>query len=100
MTMNDMPCQVNGHAYICMCGKKYRYRQGLFNHKKSCKPDEPKNVICQKLVIEPTSNMVDSITDTNTILLLLKQNQEFKQLMIEQHAENMVLHKQHIQIAR
>ena len=94
MTRNDMPGQVNSHTYICMCGKQYRYRQGLFNHKKSCKPDEPKNVICQKSVIAPTSNTVDSITDTNTVLLILKQNQEFKQLIIEQHAENMLLHKE------
>jgi hypothetical protein len=77
-----------------MCGKQYRYRQGLFNHKKSCTLDEPNNIIDQKTDTLPTPNIVDSITATNTILLLLKQNQEFKQLMIEQHTENMLLHKE------
>jgi hypothetical protein len=77
-----------------MCGKQYRYRQGLFNHKKSCTLDEPTNIIDQKTDTLSTPNMVDSITATNTILLLLKQNQEFKQLMIEQHTENMLLHKE------
>jgi hypothetical protein len=94
MTQNDDLGPIREQTYPCLCGKQYRFRQGLFNHKKSCAVDEPKNVICQKPDTLTTPNAVDSITDTNTILLLLKQNQEFKQLMIEQHAENMVLHKQ------
>jgi len=94
MTLNNGPVQVTRQSYPCICGKQYRYRQGLFNHKKSCKLDEHKNVICQNTDTLPIPNIVDSITDNNTILLLLKQTQEFKQLMIEQHAENMVLHKQ------
>ena len=100
MTLNDGPVQVTRQSYPCICGKQYRYRQGLFNHKKSCTQDENKNVICHKTDNLAIPNIIDPITDNNTILLLLKQNQEFKQLMIEQHAENMVLHKQLIQIAK
>jgi len=94
MTLNDGPGQVTGQTYPCLCGKQYRFRQGLFNHKKTCTLDEPKNVIHHKTDNLESSNIIDSITDTNTILLLLKQNQEFKQLMIEQHAENMLLQKE------
>ncbi len=94
MTLNDDLGPHDVQTYPCICGKHYRYRQGLFNHKKTCTLDEPKNVINPKTDNTSTSNIVDSITDTNTILLLLKQNQEFKQLMIEQHAENMVLQKE------
>ena len=94
MTQNDESGPTIVQSYPCMCGKQYRYRQGLFNHKKSCTLDEPKNIIDQKTDTLPTPNIVDSITATNTILLLLKQNQEFKQLMIEQHTENMLLHKE------
>ena len=94
MTLNDDLGPPDAQSYPCICGKQYRYRQGLFNHKKSCTLDDPKSVICQKTDNASTSNIVDSITDTNTILLLLKQNQEFKQLMIEQHTENILLQKE------
>ena len=94
MTLNDGSGQITGQTYPCLCGKQYRFRQGLFNHKKSCTLDEPKNVIHHKTDNLASSNMIDSITDTNTILLLLKQNQEFKQLMIEQHTENILLQKE------
>jgi hypothetical protein len=55
----------------CSCGKKYKHLSGLSRHKKTCnknkeEPHEPSN---------------------NVILELLKQNQEFKELIIEQNKQ-------------
>jgi len=46
--------------FMCNCGKKYKHRQSLFNHKKICKP---KN-----------NNEVKMLT--NLVLDVIKQNQE------------------------
>jgi len=58
-------------ALSCSCGKKYKHLSGLSRHKKTCnknkeEPHEPSN---------------------NVILELLKQNQEFKELIIEQNKQ-------------
>ena len=68
--------------FVCECGNQYKYRQGLHYHKKTC----------NKLNKEYTENITDSHSsqvappvDSSLVIELLKQNQEFKELMIEQH---------------
>ena len=57
--------------YSCGCGKKYKYRQGLCKHKKQCDGEK-----------------IDTSTlDMNLIMQLLKQNDEFKALMVEQNTK-------------
>jgi len=59
--------------YKCQCGKQYFYRQGLYRHKKNC-----------------NNNTEDKENNTNIdkyemlIEMLMKENQEFKQLLIDQ----------------
>ena len=72
-TYNKMP--KNAERYICECGKEYKYRQGLSVHKKKCK-------YMQEEIQEP-----NDIHDMNTVVSILKQNQEFKELMIEQSTQ-------------
>ncbi len=69
--------------FVCECGKRYKYRQGLSVHRKKCSYEEPKNII--------TSNEIPEKLDTATVISLIKQNEEFKQLMVEQHTENIAL---------
>jgi hypothetical protein len=67
--------------FSCECGKQYKYRQGLHFHKEKC----------YKLNQEYTKDINDSHSvqvatiDSSLVIELLKQNQEFKELMIEQH---------------
>ncbi len=61
--------------YNCVCGKKYTHRASLWNHKKSCNGE----VEIDELPLSPPH-----IVDLSVVLELLKQNQEFKELMIEQ----------------
>ena len=68
-------------SHICKCGKEFKYRQGLSRHRKTCV--EP----CQ---IEPPPQPSSQV-DMTVVLELLKQNQEFKDLLIEQNKQMLIL---------
>jgi len=73
------------HKFTCGCGKEYRARNSYWYHKKKCK-GTPK----------PIKDNTDSIpqnppVDMTMVFELLKQNQEFKDLMMEQAKQLMEL---------
>ena len=78
MTINDKILQ-NLTNHVCICGKIYKYRQGLHKHSKNCN---------QKSLEKPlvTNNAADN---KDIILELLKQNNEFKELIVEQNKQLM-----------
>jgi len=55
------------YNYICYCGNKYKYSQGLSKHKIKCKKDE----------------LINSDKKDEKINYLIKENQEFKNLILE-----------------
>jgi hypothetical protein len=74
--------------HICACGKQYKYSQGLSKHKKVCSfQEDPSNM--------PVIDM-----SYNIILEIVKQNQEFKELLMEQSKENQKLQQQLIEMAK
>jgi hypothetical protein len=81
-------------GFSCKCGKIYTDRTGLWRHMKKCSvaDDEPNTNL------EPNNTLYQSSVAMNnaaTIFEVLKQNQEFKTLIIEQQRENHKL-QQHI----
>jgi len=76
--------------FACECGKEYKHRQGLWKHKKSCNSQEPTT----------TENLPPLDMSYNIILEIVKQNQEFKELLIEQNKENQKLQQQLLEIAK
>ena len=60
----------NSKTYECKCGKQYKHSSSLYAHKKKCETK--------------ISNDYIDLTDTNIILQLIKQNDDFKQLLMEQ----------------
>jgi len=68
---------VTEKTYICDCGKEYQSRNGLWTHKKKCKENENNTCLDQTKLIE----------------YLMKENSEFKQLMIEQNKQMFELAK-------
>uniref|UniRef100_A0A6C0J1D0 C2H2-type domain-containing protein n=1 Tax=viral metagenome TaxID=1070528 RepID=A0A6C0J1D0_9ZZZZ len=80
----------NAEIFECECGKVYKARNSLWYHKQKCTyvdDDENDDNDIYGREIEPTS-------DATTVLLLLKQNQEFKTLMVEQYEKNQELQQQ------
>ena len=65
---------LNDDEYLCLCGKKYKYRQGLFKHKKTCFNDhnDHKNHDHEEIKIS-----------SEIILQLMKENKDLKHLLQE-----------------
>jgi len=72
--------------FVCDCGRVYQHRSGLCRHKVSCSykmPNEDAKQECQNSLIEYDSNT--DVNLTKVILELLRENKDFKNMLIEQH---------------
>ena len=74
---NKMPKNANCE-FVCECGKIYNARNSLWYHKRVCKHN------LQETEVETTETQSLSQIDMSLVIELLKQNQEFKELMVEQ----------------
>jgi hypothetical protein len=81
------------NTYNCNCGKIFSARNSLWYHKKKC--------------ADQTNNHVTSPADTPNILIdshvvikLLKQNDEFKTMMVEQYTQLQESNKQNIELQK
>lgn len=79
MTNVDDKMPENPKAYICECGKSYKYRQGLSVHKKKCNIKQT-----ESLSIMNSENKIDA----NLVLELIKQNRELQQQLISTNTIN------------
>ena len=61
--------------YICDCGREYKYRQGLYNHRKTCKGEKKENIIIQSENKDEMKQLV---------LKLISENQEFKNTVLQE----------------
>ena len=100
---NDSEPKSSKTYYTCDCGKQYMHASSLWNHKQKC--------IYQPAQIEEHVPSLDDIQlpniPMNIIMELIKQNQEFKQLVVDQnkqlyekHEENIDLQKQLLEVAK
>jgi DNA-binding transcriptional MerR regulator len=86
-------CQKMPDYHECECGKIYKERTGLWRHKQKCTYvdtiNEDKLDEIQKSIehVNANENENEPTSEASTILLLLKQNQEFKSLMVEQYTQ-------------
>ena len=71
----------NIKEYICLCGKKYKERTGFWKHKKKC-PIQNKELLFFSDKSSTTENIIKVLQQNTT---LITQNQEFKDLLIEQN---------------
>lgn len=79
---------------LCFCGRLYKTKSGLWKHMKKCavddgKIDEDKFSECQEII---KSNDADQIGDlTNLVVEIVKQNQDFQKMILEQNKQMMEL---------
>ena len=85
--------------YVCECGKAYKHLSSLCAHKKMCKflIDEG---FTNQYDLNYSNYATEMQQETSTILELIKQNQDFKTLLIEQQKENQHLQKQLIEVVK
>ena len=78
----------NAGKYICDCGKEYRYRGSLHNHKKTCdykKDDENIELEHTNEVIDLKDHIITKEDDTNLVVKLMKQNSELMEVIKDQN---------------
>ncbi len=78
------------------CKKEYKTSSGLWKHKKKCTIEK-----CEKIENDEINNVCDSLNITSEIILnVIQQNQEFKELLIEQNKQNHELQKQNNELQK
>ena len=78
----------NQTSHICVCGKEFSARQSLSRHKKTCFYSEEEH-------LDTNTNMSPDV-----ILELLKQNQEFKNIIVQQQEDNQKLQTQLMEVVK
>jgi hypothetical protein len=82
--LTNKKCQKVAKIFICDCGKEYIHQSSLWNHKQKCKinsvPDTP---IVQQEMPKPQTDVPNNIITSELVMELLKQNNEFKSLIVE-----------------
>ena len=79
--------------YKCECGKEYLHMSSLCKHKKSCDSIHTEKI--SNDTYETTTNVQSTEFDSDMILEILKQNQEFKELIIAQNNKILELVSSH-----
>jgi len=68
------PQKIENKTYECNCGKKYKHRQSLYNHKINCN------------ILYGVENIVkDQPITKELVLQLIQQNQKLQEMLHEQH---------------
>lgn len=80
MDKNKVP-----NEFVCRCGKRYIYQSGLCKHKTKCKHQK------KHKKSESKSTPIHFSSHEELIHAVLKDNQDFKQLLIEQNTKLMEL---------
>jgi hypothetical protein len=77
--VNNFSSESSNNFNCKKCNKNYKSRVGLWNHKKKCVIINDKNN--EENIIEPENNNISP----ELILNIIQQNQEFKDLLLEQN---------------
>ena len=72
MIHNDLTNTPHHNSLVCLCGKQYKYRQGLQKHAKKCTVKDNSNSV--ETIQQPTNELV---------MTLLTQNMELQKQIIE-----------------
>ncbi len=98
----------NQNAFICICGNTYKHRSSLCKHKKTCA--FPEKTATNEIIINDLSNELTNefieVTQKNAPINLLqitpemiyeiiKQNQEFKSILLEDRNEMKTFFAEH-----
>jgi hypothetical protein len=89
---NKSTINSDGKIACANCEKVYESKSGLLKHKKKCSPSKKTNEIIDEIIFNTNEN--NSENTNKLIMSLMKQNKEFKELMIEQNNKILEQHQQ------
>ncbi len=97
-TINSQVTNKFTEEFQCNCGKTYRYSQGLSKHRRVCNTNVNIDVKYNEDIDEkntiPQENIYNIPDKNDLIMAIIKENQEFKNLLIEQNKQVMELQKE------
>ena len=75
--------------YICDCGRIYKYRQGLYRHKKTCNYNKEEQIVeCGENKDELKSLIIKIMTDSSEKMnFLMNENKELRNQLKEQNQQ-------------
>lgn len=80
--------------YSCLCGKQYKHMSSLCSHKKNCMHCiNTYSTDCGTPLVLPSDVSKENTQIVSIMETLIKENQEFKKLMIEQNSQIMEIAK-------
>ena len=71
---NNDKSGVENKKYICDCGREYKYRQGLYNHRKSCKGEKKVTAIIEN---------EENVDYKSMFLEMINENKELRKTITE-----------------
>lgn len=75
ITTNKTSQEENENKYVCeLCGKSYKYSQGKWKHKKTCKPKNEKNIQDLQSEIQELKKEMDILKTTNKSKIIKNYN--------------------------
>ena len=79
--------------YACVCGKKYKYRQGLSHHKKKCELSNNKIDVLENEIIKLKNELIDKTKLENAHLKeqLARKDEQIKELIPKIGNKNVTL---------
>ena len=84
----DNPVYKKTEQSICSrCGKEYKTRMGLWKHNKNCRAPEKENISME--LLDDDDDILGSEPIKNYIMKLVEQNNELKNMFIQQNTELM-----------
>jgi hypothetical protein len=89
---NQKKSQKSPDLFSCdYCLREYKNRSGLWKHNKKCQEKKIDTHVIEKS---------EKKHDNDLVMLLLKENHEFKQMIVEQNKQNHELQKQMLELAQ
>ena len=89
--INDTQKSANIKMFWCECGKSYKHNQSLFNHKKKCNLE---NIKENKESKENKENQICLPITQETIVQLISENNDIKNLLVNQQQQLLEQQKQ------
>jgi hypothetical protein len=86
--------------YKCECGKKYINHSGIWKHKQKCKwtPEVECINSKQEVIATPITDASNNVISCELVIELLKQNNEFRELLKDQNKQILDQNKQMMEL--